>query len=431
MEAKMERVETNVVKFEVRVEAAKFNEALTKAYKKNVNKFNVPGFRKGKVPMAMVKKYYGVEVLYDDAINTLIDSTYSEVLNENNIKPVDYPQVDIVEVGEGKDLVYTATVTVYPEVELGEYKGVEVKKPVYEVSEEEVENQVKAMAEKNARVETKTEGEVENGNIAVIDFKGFVDEVAFEGGEGKDYSLEIGSHTFIDNFEEQLVGAKVGEERTVTVTFPENYGKEELNGKEAKFEVTVKEIKVKELPSLDDEFAKEVSEFDTIAEVKEDIRKKLEKTNEDKAKREFEEAVIGSVVENAKMEIPDAMVERELKNMMQDLENKLKYQGLTLEQYYAFTGSNEESMKSYMRDGALNKIKTELVLEKVAEVEKIEASEDELKEKAMEIAKMYSAGNEEEKMADMILKSQGSLLKIDVVNQKTVDFLIENCKVSE
>ena len=431
MEAKMERVETNVVKFEVRVEAAKFNEALTKAYKKNVNKFNVPGFRKGKVPMAMVKKYYGVEVLYDDAINTLIDSTYSEVLNENNIKPVDYPQVDIVEVGEGKDLVYTATVTVYPEVELGEYKGVEAKKPVYEVSEEEVENQVKAMAEKNARVETKTEGEVENGNIAVIDFKGFVDEVAFEGGEGKDYSLEIGSHTFIDNFEEQLVGAKVGEERTVTVTFPENYGKEELNGKEAKFEVTVKEIKVKELPSLDDEFAKEVSEFDTIAEVKEDIRKKLEKANEDKAKREFEEAVIGSVVENAKMEIPDAMVERELKNMMQDLENKLKYQGLTLEQYYAFTGSNEESMKSYMRDGALNKIKTELVLEKVAEVEKIEASEDELKEKAMEIAKMYSAGNEEEKMADMILKSQGSLLKVDVVNQKTVDFLIENCKVSE
>lgn len=431
MEAKMEKVETNVVKFEVRVEATKFNEALNKAYKKNVNRFNVPGFRKGKVPMAMVKKYYGVEVLYDDAINSLIDSTYAEVLSENDIKPVDYPQIDIVEVGEGKDLVYTAKVTVYPEVELGEYKGVEVKKPVYNVEDEEIEKQVKAMAEKNARVETKEEGTVEEGNIAVIDFKGFVDDVAFEGGEGKDYSLEIGSHTFIDNFEEQLVGLKVGENKEVIVTFPENYGKEELNGKEAKFEVTVKEIKTKELPNLDDEFAKEVSEFDTIAELKEDIKAKLEKSNAEKEKREFEEAVVRTVVENAKIDLPEVMVDRELENMMKDLENKLKYQGLTLEQYYAFTGSNEESMKSYMRDGALNKVKTELVLEKVSKTENIDVTEEEIKTKAMEIAKMYSGGNEEEKMAEMIMQSQGALLKTDIINEKTVNFLIENCKVSE
>ena len=323
MEAKMEKIDVNVVKFEVKVEANKFNEALTRAYKKNVKNFNVPGFRKGKVPMNVVKQYYGVGVLLEDAVNFAIDGSYSEVLKENNIIPVDYPKIDVVEVGEGKDFVYTAEVTVYPEVELGEYKGLSVEKKTYEVTEEEVAKKLKEMQEKNARVESKEEGTVENGNIAVIDFKGFVDGEAFQGGEGHDYSLEIGSKTFIDTFEEQLVGAKVNDTVEVNVTFPENYGKEELNGKPAKFEVTIKEIKVKELPELDDEFAKETSEFDTIAELKADITTKLEAANAERADREFEEAVINAVAENAKVEIPAVMVEKEVDKMVQNLQQKI------------------------------------------------------------------------------------------------------------
>ena len=323
MEAKMEKIDVNIVKFEVKVEAEKFDAALTRAYKKNVKNFNVPGFRKGKVPMNVVKKYYGIEVLLEDAVNFAIEGSYSEVLKENNIIPVDYPKIDVVEVGEGKDFVYTAEVTVYPEVELGEYKGLSIEKKTYEVTEEEVSKKLKEMQEKNARIEAKTEGTVENGNIAVIDFKGYVDGEAFQGGEGKDYSLEIGSKTFIDTFEEQLVGAKVNDTVEVNVTFPENYGKEELNGKPAKFEVTIKEIKVKELPELDDEFAKETSEFDNIADLKADVTKKLEDANNERAEREFEEAVITAVAENAKVEIPEVMVEKEVDKMVQNLQQRL------------------------------------------------------------------------------------------------------------
>lgn len=430
MEVKMEKIEANVVKFEVKVEAAKFNEALNKAFKKNAHRYNVPGFRKGKVPMAMVKKYYGVEVLFEEALNICIDETYPQALKDNNVKPVDYPQIDIVEVGEGKDLVYTAKVTTFPEVELGEYKGVEVKKASYEVSEEDVEKQLKAMQEKNARVETKTEGTVENGNIAVIDFKGYVDEVAFEGGEGTDYPLEIGSGTFIGDFEAQLVGLATGESKDVNVTFPENYGKEELNGKAAKFEVTVKEIKVKEVPALDDEFAKEVSEFDTIAEVKEDITKKATEQNEARAKAEFEEAVVNAAVDNAKVEIPEVMVEKEVDAMIKDLEQRLSYQGLTLEQYYQFTGNNDEKMKSLMKERAERKVKTDLVLDAITKAENIEVTEEELKAKAIEVAKMYSAG-EEEKMAELILNAQKDMLRLDALTAKTVKLLVDNAKVTE
>ena len=376
MEAKMEKIDVNVVKFEVKVEANKFNEALTRAYKKNVKNFNVPGFRKGKVPMNVVKQYYGVGVLLEDAVNFAIDGSYSEVLKENNIIPVDYPKIDVVEVGEGKDFVYTAEVTVYPEVELGEYKGLSVEKKTYEVTEEEVAKKLKEMQEKNARVESKEEGTVENGNIAVIDFKGFVDGEAFQGGEGHDYSLEIGSKTFIDTFEEQLVGAKVNDTVEVNVTFPENYGKEELNGKPAKFEVTIKEIKVKELPELDDEFAKETSEFDTIAELKADITTKLEAANAERADREFEEAVINAVAENAKVEIPAVMVEKEVDKMVQNLQQRLQYQGLNLEQYFQFTGTDEEKMREYMRENAATKVKVDLVLEAVEKAENIDATEE-------------------------------------------------------
>ncbi|MEQ8197058.1 MAG: trigger factor [Clostridiaceae bacterium] len=428
MEVKMEKIETNVVKLEIRVGAEKFNEALNKAFTKNQKKFNVPGFRKGKVPMAIVKKYYGIEVLLEDAVNIAMDETYPAALKENNITPVDYPEVDVVEVGEGKDLVYTAKITVYPEVELGQYKEVEVEKVSYPVSDEEVEKRLVSMQEKNARIETKAEGTVEKGNIAVIDFKGYIDDVAFEGGEGKDYSLEIGSGSFIGDFEDQLIGLAAGESKDVNVSFPENYGKEDLNGKAAKFEVTVKEIKVKELPALDDEFAKEVSEFDTIEEVKEDLIKTIAASNELREKKELEEAIVNKAVDNATVEIPEIMITKELDSMVKDLEQRLQYQGLTLAQYFEFTGSSEEKMKEYMKETAAKKVKTDLVLEAVSKKEAIEASEDELKAKAIEIAKMYSAG-ESEKMADLILKSQGSILEHDVIAEKTIKLLVENAKI--
>lgn len=427
MEAKMEKINVNVVKFEVKVEAEKFNEALTKAYNKNAKQFNVPGFRKGKVPMNVVKKYYGVEVLLEDAINFAIEGSYPEVLSENNIIPVDYPQIDVVEVGEGKDFIYTAEVTVYPEVELGQYKGLNIEKKTYEVNEEEVSKKLTEMQEKNARVETKEDGTVENGNVAVIDFKGFVDGVAFEGGEGTDYSLEIGSGTFIDTFETQLIGAKVNDSVEVNVTFPEAYGKEELNGKAAKFEVVVKEIKVKELPALDDEFAKEVSEFDSLEELKADITKKLEESNVQRADREFEEAVMTAVADNAKVEIPAVMIEKEIDKMVKNLEQRLQYQGLTLEQYFQFTGTDADKMREYMKENADRKVKTDLVLEAIEKAENIDATEEELKEKAVEVAKMYASA-EDDKMIELLMQNQKEALKADVITGKAINFLLENNK---
>ena len=423
MEAKMEKIDVNVVKFEVKVEADKFKEALTRAYKKNIKKFNVPGFRKGKVPMNVVKKYYGVEVLLEDAVNFSIEGSYAEALKENNVRPVDFPKVEVVQAEEGKDLIYTAEVTVYPEVELGEYKGLNVEKKTYEVTEEEVSAKLKEMQEKNARVEVK-EGAIENGNIAVIDFKGFIDGVAFEGGEGHDYSLEIGSGSFIDNFEEQLVGAKAGDKVEVNVTFPESYGKEELNGKPAKFEVEVKEVKAKELPVLDDEFAKEVSEFETLEALKEDTTKKLEEANTARAEREYEEAILSSVVENAKMDIPAVMVEQEIDRMVQNLAQRLQYQGLTLEQYFQFTGTDAEKMREYMKENAENKVKTELVLEALQKAEKMEVLDEELKEKATEVSKLYGANDE--KMVELLLQNQREALVADVMTSKVINFLKEN-----
>lgn len=423
MEAKMEKIDVNVVKFEVKVEADKFKEALTRAYKKNIKKFNVPGFRKGKVPMNVVKKYYGVEVLLEDAVNFSIEGSYAEALKENNIRPVDFPKVEVVQAEEGKDLIYTAEVIVYPEVELGEYKGLNVEKKTYEVTEEEVSAKLKEMQEKNARVEVK-EGAIENGNIAVIDFKGFIDGVAFEGGEGHDYSLEIGSGSFIDNFEEQLVGAKAGDKVEVNVTFPESYGKEELNGKPAKFEVEVKEVKAKELPVLDDEFAKEVSEFETLEALKEDTTKKLEEANTARAEREYEEAILRSVVENAKMDIPAVMVEQEIDRMVQNLAQRLQYQGLTLEQYFQFTGTDAEKMREYMKENAETKVKTELVLEALQKAEKMEVLDEELKEKASEVAKLYGANDE--KMVELLLQNQREALVADVMTSKVINFLKEN-----
>ena len=427
MKAKVEKIENNVVKLEIRVEAEKFNEALTKAYNKNKGRYNIPGFRKGKVPMNIVKKFYGVEVFYDDAVNFAIDASYGEALNAENIRPVDYPKVDIVELGEGKDFVYTATVTTYPEVELGEYKGLDIKKPVYEVEDAEVEKQIKDMQEKNARMEVKEDGKVEKGDIAVIDFKGYIDGTAFEGGEGHDYPLEIGSGTFIDNFEDQLVGLAVGDKKEVNVTFPESYGKEELNGKAAMFEVEIKSIKVKELPELDDEFAKEVAAVESFDELKENLKKTLEKNNDEKAEREFEEAVITAVIEGAKMDVPEVMVEKEIDAMMKDLEGRLKYQGLSLDQYMEFTGNTVEKMREFMKENAERKVKADLVLDAVAKAENIEATDEQINARALELGKIYGP-KDPEKMAKILAKAQRPMIANDIVIENTLKFIKENCK---
>lgn len=430
MNAKVEKLDKNVVKLEITVEAEKFNESLKKSYAKNVKRFNVPGFRKGKAPMNIIKKYYGVEVLFEDAINFCCEATYGEVIKENDIKPVDYPEIEIVDVAEGKDFVYSAKVTVYPEVELGEYKDLEVVKVEYPVLDEDVDSQLKMMQEKNARVEAKEEDAVvENGNIAIIDFKGFIDDVPFEGGEGKDYSLEIGSGTFIDTFEDQLVGLKVNEEKDVNVTFPEQYGKEELSGKAATFKVAIKEIKAKEIPALDDEFAKETSEFDTLEELKADTRKKIEESNNLKANREFEEKVIDVVCDNAKVEVPEIMVKNETDKMIKDLEVRLQYQGLDINTYYTYTNSSEEKVRECMKESAEKKVKAELVLSKIADTEGIEATEEELLEKTKEIAEMYGADELDEKVK-LILDAQKENIKKDINKEKVIDMLVNNCKTT-
>ncbi|HAR87235.1 MAG TPA: trigger factor [Clostridium sp.] len=427
MNVKMEKLEKNVVKFEVTIGADKFAEAVKKSYAKNAKKFNVPGFRKGKAPMNIIKQYYGEGALYEDAINYIYETTYPEVLAENNINPVDYPSIDIVQIGEGKEFIYTASVPVVPEVKLGAYKGIEAKKEVVEVTDEDVENKLKELQAQNTRVEVK-EGAVEKGDIAVIDFKGYVDEVAFEGGEAKDYELEIGSGSFIDNFEDQLVGLTAGESKDVKVNFPEQYGKEDLNGKPAKFEVTVKSVKKKELPEITDEFASEVSEFETLEELRNNIREELVNANELKAINEYEMAVIETVVANANVEIPDAMVNRELDGMLQDLENRLKYQGLDIESYFKFTNTSEADFREQMKDIATKNVKNELVLGEIAKAEKIEASEDEIREKATEIASKYGEAEKMEETVDRLVQVQREYLGTQIVNEKIKNMIMENSK---
>ncbi|MGO5065184.1 MULTISPECIES: trigger factor [unclassified Clostridium] len=427
MNVKVENIEKNVVKLEITVDSEKFNEAVKKSFKKNAKRFNVPGFRKGKAPLNIIKKYYGEGVLFEDAINFCCEDTYPKAIEENNIKPVDFPQIDVVQIGEGKDFIYTAEVTTVPEVKLGDYKGVEVKKVSYEVEDEAIENELKSMQEKNARVSLKEEGEIEKGNIAIIDFKGYVDGEAFEGGEAKDYELEIGSGTFIGDFEDQLVGLKKDESKKVDVSFPEEYGREDLNGKPATFEVTVKDIKIKELPALDDEFAKEVSEFDTLEELKSDIKDRMKKELSEKAKAEYEEAVVEEVAANAEIDIPKVMIEKEIDNMVRDLEMRLKYQGLDLKSYYEFTNSSEEKVKEYMRETAEKRVKTDLIMQQIAKVEDIKATEEELKEKAMEVAKQYGQ-KDVEKTAELIVNAQKAYLEIDIVNGKVLDLLVQNSK---
>jgi len=428
MIVKMEKLEKNIVKLEVTVEAKRFNEALKKSSVKNSKTINIPGFRKGKAPMSIIKKMYGEGVFFEDAINFCCDDTYPEALKEYDINPLDYPQIDIIQIGEGKEFIYSASVSVVPEVILGEYKGLEAKKTEYNVTEDEIENQLKGMQEKNARIEEKIDGEIAMGNIAVIDFKGFIDEAAFEGGEGNDFELEIGSGSFIDTFEEQLIGLKIGDSKEVKVNFPEAYGREDLNGKLATFNVTIKSMKEKELPAIDDEFAKEVSEFDTLEELRNDIKTNLEKSSRDREVKEFEEAVIDAVCSNVIMDIPEVMIKRETDVMLKDLEMKLKYQGLDLESYYQYTNNTEEKVREFMKEAAEKRVKTDLIITEIAKIEKVDATDEELLAKAKEVAAQY-ADKDLDKTAELVLQAQKQYLKIDVVNEKVIKMLVDSAKV--
>ena len=427
MSVKVEKLEKNAVKLEITVSSEKFNEALNKSYKKNAKRFNVPGFRKGKAPMQVIMKYYGEGVLYDDAINFACEMSYPAAIEENKIEVVDYPSIDVVSIGKGEDFVYTATVTVKPEVKLGDYKGIEAKKVEYTVSDEDVDAEINAMREKAARVVSKEDSAIENGDIAVIDFEGFVDEVAFEGGKGEDFDLTIGSGTFIPGFEEQLVGVKAGEEKDVNVTFPEDYRVEELAGKPAVFKVLVKAVKVKEVPELDDEFAKDSSEFETLADLKADVKKKQEEANAEKAKREYEDELIKKVTENAEVDIPDVMIEKEVDFMVRDLEMKLKYQGLNIEKYLELLGMTMDKLRSDFRETALVRVKTNLVITSIAKVENVEVTEDEIKARAEEIAKRYGTEKLEE-MTNYILTAEKENIKEEISNNKVIDLIVENSK---
>ncbi|MCX7748686.1 MAG: trigger factor [Clostridia bacterium] len=427
MNVKVENVEKNVVQLEIEVDAEKFEEGLQKSYLKNAHKFNIPGFRKGKAPRKIVERYYGEGALYEDAINIICPEAYDKAIEENDIHPVDKPEIDIKEIGGGKNLIFTAKVTVKPEVELGEYKGVEVAKVEANVSDEDVEAEFNKVVEKNARIITVEDRGVQSGDIAVIDFEGFMDGVAFEGGKGTNYNLTIGSGEFIPGFEDQLIGTKKDDEVEVNVTFPEDYGKEEFAGKAAMFKVKVHEIKAKELPVVDDEFAKDISEFDTLAEYKEDLKNKLLHKAEHKAEHETEDAVIDKVTENATVEIPRAMIEKQIDHMVYEFGMRLRYQGVELEQYLQMMGMNMGAFREQFAGKAKKDVKTQLTLEKVSKVEELSASEDELDEEIKKLAENYKQPEEEFKKH--LKEDDIEYIKGNLIIRKTIKFLVENAKL--
>lgn len=426
MNCKVEKTENaNEVKLEITVEAEKFENAMKKVYFQNAKYINIPGFRKGKAPMNIVEKYYGAQIFYEDAFNDVATEAYGEALEQNNIDAVSKPSVDIVQMEKGKDVIFTAVVQVKPEVKLGKYKGIEIKKIEYPVEEKDIDNEIKQMQEKNSRLVTVEDRALENGDTATIDFEGFVDGVAFEGGKAEGHELEIGSGAFIPGFEDQLVGMKIDEEKEINVKFPEEYFSKDLAGKDAKFRVKLHEIKRKELPALDDEFAKDVSEFDTLKELKESIKEKLEKSNEQKAKYDTEEAAIKAVCEKAKVDIPSGMVEMEVEHMLQDITQRLSYQGLKMEQYLKMIGKTEEEVKKEYEPQAIEAIKSRLTLEAIRKEEKIEASEEEIQAKLEEMAKNYGKKVEEISNNDNLK----DYIKEGIESEKAIDFIVKNAKI--
>ena len=427
MNSKLEKTKNaNEVKLEITVEAQKFEEAIKKVYFKSAKYFNIPGFRKGKAPMQIVEKYYGKEIFYEDAFNEVAEEALEEAVKENNLEVVSRPDIDVTQIEKGKDLIFTATMQTKPEAELGKYKGIEIKKIEYNVTDEDIEHELGHMQEHNSRLVSIDDRAVESGDIATIDFEGFVDGTAFEGGKAEGHELEIGSNTFIPGFEDQVIGMKIDEEKDINVTFPEEYFSKELAGKEATFKVKVHEIKKKELPELDDEFAKDVSEFDTLEELKADIKAKKEKQNEERVKYETQEAVVKALCEDLKVEIPTGMIELEVENMLKDIEQRLSYQGLKLEQYLQMMGKTEADIKKEYEPQAIEGIKSRLALEAVIKAEKIEATDSEIEEKMKEMAKNYGKENDEEFLKNENVKNY---IKQGIASEKAIDFLVKNAKI--
>ena len=410
-----------MAKLTIEVSAEEFEEAIQKAYLKNRGKITIPGFRKGKAPRKMIEKMYGAGIFYEDAVNDLLPEAYDKEVEACDLEIVSQPKIDVTQVEAGQPLIFTAEVALKPEVKLGEYKGIEVEKKNIEVTEEEIQAEIDKERENNSRVIDVDDRAVENGDMVKLDFEGFVDGVAFEGGKGEDYDLTIGSGSFIPGFEEQLVGVKIGEDTEVNVTFPEEYHAPELAGKAAVFKCKVNEIKVKELPEADDDFAKDVSEFDTLDEYKEDVKKNLTEKKEKEAKTAKEMAVVEKIVENAEMEIPDPMVDEQVRRMADDFANRIQSQGLSVEQYFQFTGMTAEKLLEQMRPEAVKRIQNSLVLEAVAEAEQIEISDERLEEELVKMAEAYKM--ELDKLKEMVSEDAKAQIKKDLAVQEAVDLV--------
>jgi len=423
MSLQVEKLEKNMAKLTVEVPAEEVEAALQNAYLKNRKQISVPGFRKGKVPRQMIEKMYGPEVFYDDAANALIQKAYPQAADECELEIVSRPAVDIVQLEKGKPFIFTAEVAVKPEVTLGQYKGIEVEKADTTATDEEVAAELDKEREANSRTITVEDRAVQDGDMTVIDFEGFVDGEAFEGGKGTDYPLTIGSGAFIPGFEEKLVGAEIGKEVEVDVTFPEEYHAKELAGKPAVFKCTVKEIKVKELPELDDDFAQDVSDFDTLEEYKADVRKKVEEKKAADAKAKKEDAVIEKIIEGAAMEIPDAMVETQAERMVDEFAQRLQMQGLTMEQYLQFTGGNVQALVEQSKPQALKRIQSRLVLEAVVAAENLTASDEELDAELGRMAEQYKM--EVEKLKEMFTEEDLKSVREDLAIQKAVELVTD------
>ena len=418
-----------MAKLTIEVDADKFTAAIKKAYDKNKGKMSVPGFRKGKVPQAMIEKMYGPDVFYEDAANFVIPDAYSEEIEAaKDLEVVSQPKIDVVQMEKGKNFIFTAEVALKPPVELGKYKGVKIDKIDTEVTDEDIDKEIKREQEANARMITVDDRPIKDGDTAVIDFEGFIDDVAFEGGKGDNYSLVIGSGSFIPGFEDQLIGKNKGDETDVNVTFPEDYNAKDLAGKPAVFKVKINEIKVKELPELDDEFASEVSEFDTMAEYREDVKKNLAERKEKEAKEKKEDAVIEAIVKDSKMDIPEAMVDTQTKNMVNDYARRLQSQGLSLEQYFMFTGLDMDKFTEQMKPGALKRIESRLILEAIVKAENFEVSDEEYEKELERIAEESKI--EVDKLKEYIGDDEYGKSQIveDLKIQKAIDLIVENCK---
>ena len=425
MSVKVENTENkNEVKLTFNIEAEKFEEAMKKVYAKTAKYFNIPGFRKGKAPMQLVERQYGSAIFYEDAFNELVPDIYDEAIKENKIEAVSRPNIDIVQMEKGKELIFTATVETKPEVELGKYKGIEIKKIEYNTTDKDIEHELGHMAERNSRLVSIEDRPVEKGDITTIDFVGSIDGVEFEGGKAENHELEIGSNTFIPGFEDQIIGMKIDEEKDIKVKFPEDYFSKDLAGKDAVFKVTLHEIKKKELPKIDDEFAKDVSEFDTLEELKNSIKEKLDTENTEKAKYETEEEAIKVVCDNTKLDIPNGMIELEIDNMVKDMENRLSYQGLNLNQYLQIMGKTEKEIRDSYKEQAERNIKSRLVLEAIVKAEKIEVTPEEVDDKIKEMAKQYGR-KEEELLANEQLKEY---IEGNLKTEKAIDFIVKNAK---